>query len=265
MSQTVIHRLPLVSSAHADGRPLQKLKMDRRLGDFGTVWGFWDRFLMKTSLFRLATKPSSSPSAVAVGRFGSARPHRVVAGAASATLLLDQEEQMRPATIILACALLLSTATGFTPANRCGVVQRRHVGRWSLPIRACAVGADVEADAGEADAGLETANRVLLLDHININHEKGRHDTLKAFYFDFLGCAIDPRKHENYLAGTKTVWANIGASNSFVPLSCCTRNPTHRRLRRPPQACSNSIYPRESPTRKCSTESSRLSMTTLKI
>merc|ERR1711966_171320 len=90
-------------------------------------------------------------------------------------------------------------------------------GRWSLPIRACAVGADVEADAGEADAGLETANRVLLLDHININHEKGRHDTLKAFYFDFLGCAIDPRKHENYLAGTKTVWANIGMQQFHPP------------------------------------------------
>ena len=37
----------------------------------------------------------------------------------------------------------------------------------------------------------------------NINHEKGRHDALKAFYFDFLGCAIDPRKYENYVAGKK--------------------------------------------------------------
>ena len=44
---------------------------------------------------------------------------------------------------------------------------------------------------------------VLLLDHLNINHEKGRHDALKAFYFDFLGMAIDPRKYDNYESGKK--------------------------------------------------------------
>ena len=58
---------------------------------------------------------------------------------------------------------------------------------------------------------------VLLLDHININHEKGRHDVLKAFYFDFLGCAIDPRKYDNYLSGSKTVWANIGMHQFHLP------------------------------------------------
>ena len=44
---------------------------------------------------------------------------------------------------------------------------------------------------------------VLLMDHLNINHEKGRHDALNAFYFDFLGCGIDERKYDNYLAGGK--------------------------------------------------------------
>mmetsp|Transcript_53557 Transcript_53557/g.113743 ORF Transcript_53557/g.113743 Transcript_53557/m.113743 type:complete len:421 (+) Transcript_53557:75-1337(+) len=58
---------------------------------------------------------------------------------------------------------------------------------------------------------------VLVLDHLNINHERGRHDALKAFYFDFLGCAIDPRKYENYLAGEKTVWANIGMHQFHLP------------------------------------------------
>lgn len=55
------------------------------------------------------------------------------------------------------------------------------------------------------------ANNILILDHLNINHEKGRHDWLKAFYFEILGCAIDPRKEENLLANRKTLWANCGS------------------------------------------------------
>jgi hypothetical protein len=58
---------------------------------------------------------------------------------------------------------------------------------------------------------------VLLMDHFNINHEKGRHDALKAFYFDFLGCAIDPRKHENIELGSKTLWANVGMHQFHLP------------------------------------------------
>lgn len=72
----------------------------------------------------------------------------------------------------------------------------------------------------ENDAPLEKDNkpcRVLLLDHLNINHQKGCHDALNAFYFDFLKCSIDPRKHENYLAGEKTVWANLGMHQFHLP------------------------------------------------
>ncbi len=58
---------------------------------------------------------------------------------------------------------------------------------------------------------------VLLMDHFNINHEKGRHDALKAFYFDFLGCAIDPRKEENIERGSKTLWANVGMHQFHLP------------------------------------------------
>lgn len=59
--------------------------------------------------------------------------------------------------------------------------------------------------------------RVLLLDHLNINHERGMQDAAKAFYFDFLGCSVDPRKYENYLAGKGTVWANIGMHQFHLP------------------------------------------------
>lgn len=61
------------------------------------------------------------------------------------------------------------------------------------------------------------ACQILLLDHLNINHQKGQHPLLKAFYFDFLKCAIDPRKYENYSAGKKTVWANIGMNQFHLP------------------------------------------------
>lgn len=60
-------------------------------------------------------------------------------------------------------------------------------------------------------------SNILILDHLNINHQKGRHDLLKAFYFDFLGCAIDPRKAENIASGKKTLWANIGAHQFHLP------------------------------------------------
>eukprot|EP00534_Pseudo-nitzschia_fraudulenta_P004581 CAMPEP_0201118970 /NCGR_PEP_ID=MMETSP0850-20130426/3156_1 /ASSEMBLY_ACC=CAM_ASM_000622 /TAXON_ID=183588 /ORGANISM="Pseudo-nitzschia fraudulenta, Strain WWA7" /LENGTH=413 /DNA_ID=CAMNT_0047384487 /DNA_START=139 /DNA_END=1380 /DNA_ORIENTATION=+ len=61
-------------------------------------------------------------------------------------------------------------------------------------------------------------NNILILDHINTNHEKGRHDWLKAFYGkSFLGCAWDPRKIENLEKGRKTLWANIGAHQFHLP------------------------------------------------
>mmetsp|Transcript_15181 Transcript_15181/g.24948 ORF Transcript_15181/g.24948 Transcript_15181/m.24948 type:complete len:384 (-) Transcript_15181:54-1205(-) len=78
-------------------------------------------------------------------------------------------------------------------------------------------------DAGLSDFKLHAAEKnnpsceVLLMDHFNINHEKGRHDALKAFYFDFLGCAIDPRKEENIARGSKTLWANVGMHQFHLP------------------------------------------------
>jgi hypothetical protein len=58
---------------------------------------------------------------------------------------------------------------------------------------------------------------VLILDHLNINHEQHRHDQLKAFYFSFLQCAIDPHKKENLEKSRKTLWANIGAQQFHLP------------------------------------------------
>ena len=60
-------------------------------------------------------------------------------------------------------------------------------------------------------------SNILILDHININHEKGRHDWVKAFYGDFLGCAWDPRKIENMEKEKGTLWANIGAHQFHLP------------------------------------------------
>jgi hypothetical protein len=76
-------------------------------------------------------------------------------------------------------------------------------------------------------------NNLLLLDHWNINHEKGRQDLLLAFWVDFLKCALDPRKLENVqdpqhrsalqlpplASDTKkrTLWVNIGAHQFHLP------------------------------------------------
>ena len=65
--------------------------------------------------------------------------------------------------------------------------------------------------------GQKSTGNILILDHLNINHEKGRHDWLKAFYFDFLKCAVDPRKEENLELGQKTLWANIGSNQFHLP------------------------------------------------
>ena len=70
--------------------------------------------------------------------------------------------------------------------------------------------------ASTSDVNHQFGN-VLILDHLNINHEKGRHDWLKAFYFDFLQCVPDPRKAENLAKGKKTLWANIGAHQFHLP------------------------------------------------
>ena len=62
------------------------------------------------------------------------------------------------------------------------------------------------------------SNNILILDHINMNHGKGRHDWLKSFYGeDFLGCAWDPRKAKNLETGRKTLWANLGAHQFHLP------------------------------------------------
>jgi hypothetical protein len=63
----------------------------------------------------------------------------------------------------------------------------------------------------------QPAGGILILDHLNINHEKGRHDWLNAFYFHFLKLAVDPRKEDNVKAGKKTVWANAGAQQFHLP------------------------------------------------
>ena len=64
---------------------------------------------------------------------------------------------------------------------------------------------------------LYPAGGVLLLDHLNLNHQKGRHDLLRSFYFDTLGLALDPRKQENADKGRKTLWANAGITQFHLP------------------------------------------------
>ena len=62
-----------------------------------------------------------------------------------------------------------------------------------------------------------TPGNILLMDHLNINHQKGRHDLVKSFYVDTLGLVLDPRKQENIDKGRKTLWTNAGITQFHLP------------------------------------------------
>ncbi len=108
----------------------------------------------------------------------------------------------------LALHLLAKTANSFSPVHHHRRLFRHgpssSASSAGIALRAAKRAPAVVAEDGEDEDGGEGEGcRVLLLDHLNINHERGRHDALKSFYFDFLGCGIDPRKYDNYLAGEK--------------------------------------------------------------
>lgn len=108
---------------------------------------------------------------------------------------------------VVSAFLCVYTQAFSAPAN----FHRRHDIKSSS--RAVSTIASMSADT----SGDDNPCQVLLMDHFNINHEKGRHDALKAFYFDFLGCAIDPRKEENLHIGKMTLWANAGMHQFHLP------------------------------------------------
>lgn len=66
-------------------------------------------------------------------------------------------------------------------------------------------------DATSSDASSSSSN-IIVLDHLNINHEQGTHDSLLKFYVDTLGMTLDCRKLENVEKKKGTVWVNGGAT-----------------------------------------------------
>lgn len=73
---------------------------------------------------------------------------------------------------------------------------------------------DAAAAAVKEDP-IQDQSTLTLLEHINLNVPN--HDYILPFYVELLGCGLDPRKAENLLAGSKTVWANCGASQFHLP------------------------------------------------
>lgn len=85
-----------------------------------------------------------------------------------------------------------------------------------------------------------TNNNILILDHINLNHERGRHDLVHGFYGSaesggFLQCVDDPRKAQNIAVGRKTLWSNIGLQQFHLPEG----TPHAQQL----QGCITLVYP----------------------
>jgi len=78
-------------------------------------------------------------------------------------------------------------------------------------------GAPGRARPHRTPSALRAADNLLVLDHVNINHEAGRHDLVKAFYYDAMRLSVDPRKAENIATGRNTLWANCGATQFHIP------------------------------------------------
>jgi catechol 2,3-dioxygenase-like lactoylglutathione lyase family enzyme len=90
-------------------------------------------------------------------------------------------------------------------------------------------GEEAPAEGGAAAAGewrdREKGRRIVvdrstltLLEHVNLNVPS--HEPSLTFYFEVLGCGMDPRKAGNLLdpqSEKKTVWANCGASQFHLP------------------------------------------------
>ena len=79
------------------------------------------------------------------------------------------------------------------------------------------------SNSGSALSLLKPIGNILLMDHLNINHQKSRHDLLKSFYVDVLGLILDPRKAENIEKGRKTIWINAGITQFHLPEEECAQ------------------------------------------
>ena len=69
----------------------------------------------------------------------------------------------------------------------------------------------------DSSAATIDQSTLTLLEHININVPS--HEYILDFYWQVLGCGMDPRKAENLRpdAPKKTLWANCGASQFHLP------------------------------------------------
>ncbi|GMI37257.1 hypothetical protein TeGR_g15040 [Tetraparma gracilis] len=56
------------------------------------------------------------------------------------------------------------------------------------------------------------APQILLLDHMNLNHRLGDHQSVLSFYVRTLALSLDSRKAPNIDAGEGTLWVNAGAT-----------------------------------------------------
>ena len=74
-----------------------------------------------------------------------------------------------------------------------------------------------ETSADDNMSQIVDQSTLILLEHININVPS--HEYILPFYFDLLGCGMDPRKAQNLEpdAPKKTLWANCGASQFHLP------------------------------------------------
>jgi hypothetical protein len=88
--------------------------------------------------------------------------------------------------------------------------------RGQRSLTTCCMGTS-ETTTAASTRTIVDKSTLTLLEHINLNVPS--HQSVLPFYFDILGCGLDPRKAKNLKEGAakKTIWANCGASQFHLP------------------------------------------------
>ncbi len=71
-------------------------------------------------------------------------------------------------------------------------------------------------DVTSSPTSFENTSTLTLLEHVNLNVPD--HEYILDFYCNVLGFGLDPRRAQNVVKGSGTVWANCGASQFHLPV-----------------------------------------------
>jgi hypothetical protein len=129
---------------------------------------------------------------------------------------------LRVGTIATIQALSTSTRThtvaAFSTSRRLMTTKQSTFHHASLqhPLKALISSGETSSNENIVDEDAnDNTSTMTLLEHINLNVPN--HDYILDFYCHILGMGLDPRRSQNVVKGSGTVWANCGASQFHLP------------------------------------------------